>query len=57
VLNETIVPMYNVFKIGRVFLCKEQDHVAEWSWIDMINSCQWHLYNKSVNFSYANNLV
>ena len=48
-LNEIVIPVYNVLKIGRGFLCKEQNHAAVWSWTNMINSCQWHLYNKSVN--------
>ena len=27
-LNETVVPIYNVFKIGRAFNAKEKNHVA-----------------------------
>jgi len=48
-LNDTIVPIYNVFKIGRESFMQGAKPCSVWSWTDMINSCQWCLYNKSVN--------
>jgi len=35
-LNEIVVPIYNVFKLGKGSLCKEENHAAVWSWTNMI---------------------